>query len=130
MKFKDFSGRLHVFNFDKICKEAPNPSALHLSARQGLKAIFPSISIYEEVQLLGTGLIADFFIPSMLTMVEVHGEQHYKFVKMFHKTTAGFKLAQKRDKLKQEWCDINNVVYIELPFDKTKEWSSIIKGYL
>lgn len=130
MKFLDLSGRPHVFNFKKICKESSSPSGLHLSARKLLQAQFPSSSIYEEVMLLGTGLIADFFISDLKIMVEVHGEQHYKFVKRFHKTVGGFVASQKRDKMKQEWCEINDVIYIELPFNCIDDWGKILKESL
>lgn len=128
MKFIDFNGRSHIFNFSKICRESPNPSGLHLSAREAIKKQFPHSSIYEEVTLLGTGLVADFFIPDLKVMIEIHGQQHYKFVKHFHKTQAGFTASQKRDRLKQEWCEINDVVYVELPFDSKDKWAKILRG--
>lgn len=101
-----------------------------MSARELLSKTFPYSSIYEEVTLLGTGLIADFFIPDIRIIVEVHGEQHYKFVKRFHKTQAGFAASKKRDRIKQEWCDLNDIIYIELPFNKKEEWADIIGGIL
>lgn len=91
---------------------------------------FPYSSVYEEVTLLGTGLIADFFIPDVRVIVEVHGEQHYKFVKRFHKTQAGFAASKKRDRIKQEWCDLNDIIYVELPFDRKNEWASILNNIL
>jgi hypothetical protein len=127
MKFLDLHGRSHVFNYKKICRESLTPSKLHLSARELLMKHFPNSPIYEEVTLLGTGLIADFFIPNLKIIVEVHGEQHYKFVKRFHKNEDGFKKSQKRDKMKKEWCNINDFLFIELPFNKVKEWGKIIK---
>ena len=130
MKFKDLSGRDHIFNFNKICRDSPNPSKLHETARDIIKSQFPHSSLYEEVQLLGTALIADFFIPDMKVLIEVHGEQHYKFVKRFHKSQAGFRAAQKRDANKQLWCEVNDIVYIELPFNEVKNWSKIIRESL
>ena len=128
MKFLDFSGKLHIFNFNKICRESPNPSALHLSARELITKQWSYSSIYEEVMLLGTGLIADFFIPDIKVMVEIHGAQHYSFIKHFHKTKAGFIRSQKRDRLKKEWCELNDIIYVELPFDKKDEWATILRG--
>ena len=78
--------------------------------------------------LLGTGLIADFFIPDIKVMVEIHGAQHYSFIKHFHKTKAGFIRSQKRDRLKKEWCELNDIIYVELPFDKKDEWATILRG--
>lgn len=130
MKFLDLSGKSHVFNFKKICKDSANPSGLHKSVRELLQTTFPSSSIYEEVMLLGTGLIADFFISDLKILVECHGEQHYKFVKRFHKTIGGFVASQKRDKMKQEWCEINDVIYVELPFNRVDDWGKILKESL
>lgn len=127
MKFLDFSGRPHIFNFNKICREASNPSSLHLSARELIIKRFPYSSIYEEVSLLGVGLVADFFIPDLKVLIEVHGEQHYKFVKRFHKTNGGFNASKKRDKMKQEWCELNDIIYVELPFDQKDEWAKILR---
>lgn len=130
MRFLDLNGKSHIFNFTKNCRENSVPSGLHIKARKLIQTAFPSSSIYEEVNLLGTGLIIDFFIPDLLIGLEVHGEQHYKFVKRFHKTVGGFVASQKRDRMKQEWCEINDVIYVELPFNKIDEWRSIVKGAL
>ena len=130
MKLIGLDGKEYIYNFNKICKEAPNPSLLHLSAREVVKKIFGLCSIYEEVQLLGSKLVADFFIPDMKVMIEVHGEQHYKYIKRFHKTQAGFLRAKKNDISKQEWCNINEYIYIELPYNKIDTWAKIIKESL
>lgn len=56
--------------------------------------------------------------------VEVHGEQHYKFVPFYHNNILDFVKAQKRDKSKQEWCKINNISYVSLPYNETlEEWT-------
>lgn len=130
MKYLDLNGKQHIYNFKKICREAKSPSTLHVKARELLKKKLPSSSIYEEVSLLGLNLVADFFIPDLGIMVEVHGEQHYKFIKRFHKTQAGFRASRMRDAMKQEWCDLNQITYIELPFDQVENWASIIDGFI
>lgn len=76
---------------------------------------------------MGVGLVADFFIPDLKVLIEVHGEQHYKFVKRFHKTNGGFNASKKRDKMKQEWCELNDIIYVELPFDQKDEWAKILR---
>jgi hypothetical protein len=130
MKLLGLDGKEYIYNFKKICREVENPSSLHLSARAVIKKTFGLCSIYEEVQLLGSRLVADFFIPDMKVMIEVHGQQHYKFVKQFHKTEAGFIRSKIRDVNKKEWCDINEFSYIELPFDKIDSWKNIIEEYI
>ena len=130
MKLIGLDGREYVYNFKKICRESPNPSSLHLSARSIIKEIFTLSAAYEEVQLLGSKLVADFFIPDMETIIEVHGEQHYKHIPHFHKTKEDFYRALARDENKKTWAEINNLSYIELPFNKINQWRRIIKEYL
>jgi hypothetical protein len=96
-----------------------NKSALHLQARQLLKKCFPTLQILEEVPVpikRSDSYFLDFYIPMLKTAVEVHGEQHYKFVQFYHNNQLGFLKSQKRDREKKEWCDLNSIKYIELPF--------------
>lgn len=130
MRLLGLDGREYIYNFKKICKEAPNPSSLHLSARKLVQKKLGLCSIYEEVQLLGSRLIVDFFIPDVKVIIEVHGEQHYKFVKHFHKSQATFNRSKARDLAKQEWCNLNEFTYIELAYNKINTWENIIEEHL
>jgi hypothetical protein len=68
-------------------------------------------------------LYADFFIPTQMMLVEVHGEQHYSDNQFFYKTKLDFIKAQQRDRKKIEWCEMNNYKYIELSYKETlDEW--------
>ena len=113
-------------------KEASNPSGQHIRGRLLLKNIFPNDIIYEEVTLKGSkkfnqkDLYADFFILSHMLIIEIHGEQHYKKT-FFHKSKLDFIQAKARDLRKRNWCDLNNITYIELPSGETNEqWRSRI----
>lgn len=79
-----------------------------------LKEAFPFAKIEEEyfVKYKGQNLFVDFYIPSYLIAVEVHGAQHDVFVEHFHSDAAGWKSHKKRDRLKEEWAHINNIVYV------------------
>ena len=66
----------------------------------------------------------DFLIPSLKVAIEVQGEQHYKFTKLFHKTAAGLRSQKYRDSLKSEWCDQNNYKLIELGYKEIPKMSS------
>lgn len=107
-------------------------SSLHLLARNIIHNIFPTMQILEEVPIplrRSETLYLDFYIPLIKRAVEVHGEQHYKFVPFYHNTTLGFVKHKKRDQEKKEWCDTNNILYIELPFDENQEqWINRIKN--
>ena len=92
-------------------------STYHLSARKLLTSLYPLDRLLEEVPLPGSwGLEADFFLPSLKLMVEVHGEQHYKFIPYFHQTYLGFIESKKRDESKKKWCEINHINFAELPY--------------
>jgi hypothetical protein len=128
-------GRSHIINFENDTKECSNQSTLHLKAREIIKKCLPFCTVYEEVMLNGctknkSTLVADFFIPQLLILIEVHGQQHYKFTPYFHKTEAEFKLYVENDVVKKEWCTLNNISYIELPYNRIKEWKEIINGQL
>jgi hypothetical protein len=117
-----------------ILKSKPrqNASKPHIIARELLKKIFPNEIIYEEILLKGSkrfnkkDLYADFFIKSFMLLIEVHGEQHYK-KGFFHKTKLEFIQAQSNDSRKREWCELNNIIYIELPSKESEnEWKERI----
>lgn len=98
-----------------------NKSSYHLQARTLLSSLHPTLQILEEVGIpikKGQTLYMDFYLPLLKWCVEVHGEQHYKFVPHYHGNIMSFLKSQQKDKDKQEWCLINNIKYIELPYDE------------
>jgi hypothetical protein len=136
MKVIGFDGRTHILNPNKHAREnSESASGLHKKARQLLSKCFPYSIIYEEVSLVGCkgisgNLIADFLICDIPLIVEVHGRQHYEFIKFFHKNEDEFKASIQKDSLKREWAELNSIVFIELPYNKTKEWKKIIDGHI
>ena len=108
-----------------------NKSNFHLLARELLKQNYPTLQILEEIPIqirkLET-LYMDFFIPLSKKCIEVHGEQHYEFTPFYHRTKLDFFKQQKRDREKREWCHINNIAYIELPYNKQEDWLEIINN--
>lgn len=51
-----------------------------------------------------------------LVLIDFDGEQHFKYVKYFHKTISGFKRAQERDRIKNKYCLKHNIPLIRIPF--------------
>lgn len=87
---------------------------------------FPFIKINEEysIKYQGQQLFVDFFIPQYLIAVEVHGKQHDVFVEHYHKDAPGWRAHKNRDRLKEEWADVNNITYVvirEEDMPKNKE---------
>lgn len=105
-------------------------SSLHIEARSILKNQFPTCQILEEVPIpvrKSETYYIDFYIPLLKTAIEVHGEQHYKFIGFYHNNQLGFLKSQKRDREKKEWCEINNIKYIELPYNENlDQWKERI----
>ena len=87
------------------------------------------MQILEEVPIQirrSETLYLDFYIPLNKKCIEVHWQQHYEFVPFYHGNKLSFLKARKRDLEKKEWCEANNISYIELPFNKLEEWERII----
>jgi hypothetical protein len=126
MKVTGFDGRVYNLKFKKINGKC---SKNHEKARVLLKKMFPFDSIYEETLLLGSkkgnrpNLKADFIIPSKKMLIEIHGQQHYEYSSFFHGTKLKFLEHKSRDVRKIEWCELNNITYIELPHNETEsQW--------
>jgi hypothetical protein len=120
--------------YSLILKSKPRTSASkpHIRARELLKKLFPNEIIYEEVLLKGSkrfnkkDLYADFFIRSFMLLIEVHGEQHYEKT-FFHSSKLDFIQARSNDARKREWCELNNIKYVELPSrENENEWTERI----
>lgn len=109
-------------------------SKLHKKAKEVLDIYYPYDTIYEEVSLPGTKtsfrssvLRADLYIPNRNLIVEVHGEQHFKFNKFHYKDKLSFFRAQARDKDKVEWCNINEIRFVTFNYNESEnEWKSKI----
>lgn len=127
----DLDGGKHNWSFTgKLQNTRANISGLHKKANQLLIEIYPTIPMLQEVAIpvrRNETLYLDFYIPLLKKAIEVHGEQHYKFVAHYHNNAMGFMKHKKRDLDKQEWCSVNSIQYIELPFNETiEEWKDRI----
>ena len=139
MKVTGFDGREHTLSFKKHrykSRRTKHKSSLHLKARKLISSVLPYETVYEEVTLPGsktntTGLLyADFFLPNKLAIIEVHGQQHYEYSSFFYKTQADFLKSKRRDKKKKEWCELNDITLIILPYNEEEAWKTSIKELL
>lgn len=111
--------------------QTKNKSELHLLARELIHKAYPTIQVLEEVPVYirkAEVLYLDFYLPLLKKCIEVHGKQHYEFVRFYHQTALGFIKHQKRDKDKQEWCLLNQIHYIELAYNNLDKWERIISN--
>ena len=107
-------------------------SKLHIRCRDILYEMFPTMQIAEEVLVNvrpSSRQFFDFYINKIKLVVEVNGQQHYKFNSLFHSTPRDFLHQRKLDNEKREWCSINNISIVELPYNEQDElWIQRIKN--
>ena len=73
-----------------------------------------SAQLLEEFPIPGERLFIDFFMPNHKLAFEFQGEQHDKFNAFFHGSKAGFAKSKERDARKRRWCEINEIVLVEV----------------
>ena len=109
-------------------------SGLHKKARKILKSNFSNNLIFEEVAIkpyINSIAYLDFFIPDINFGIEVQGEQHFKFIAHFHKTRFNFAKALTKDKIKKDWCKLNNIHLVYFNYNESiKEWQDKISSLL
>lgn len=127
MKVRDLNNEIQSWNLSGYVVKANDnrrKSKLHLSARVLLVEMFPTVQILEEVMAplaRYEKCFFDFYINTLKLVIEVHGQQHYRFNTLFHTSAQDFLNQRKRDSKKQEWCEYNNITYIELPYNEDIE---------
>lgn len=62
-------------------------------------------------------------------LIEYHGKQHYKIVK-FYGGNDKFELRKKRDRIKIQWCEKNNISLLIIPFTYRNRIEEIIDNFL
>ena len=95
-------------------------SLLAKSVLKVLKQALPNTRINSEyyVSYNGQKLFFDFHVPNLNIAVEVQGVQHTEFNKHFHGSAETFKASKKRDRMKLEWCDLNDVTLVVVNHDE------------
>jgi len=129
MQFKKLSGyssnlrRIERFN---IKWDGKSRSKFQFEVKQFLKPFWKKYVCYEEMILVGTRYSLDIVNMSQRIAVEVHGDQHQKYTPFFHNNSRLQYADQiKRDLKKREWCEINNILLVEIytsDLPMTKEW--------
>lgn len=125
LDIQGLDSKQYVWNPLASASKNVNRSKLHEKARNLLAELYPYDTILEEVALPGSkdqfgkrNLKADIFLPARRILVEVHGEQHFKFNGFFFKNKLEYYKAKARDSDKRFWCEINNIELIELNYNE------------
>ena len=71
----------------------------------------------------------DFYLPEYNMCIEYQGQQHYHPVEVF-KGESGFKLRQKYDKIKKDFCINNGIKLIEIPYWEYENIEKILNNEL
>lgn len=81
-----------------------------------LKEVFPHHTILLEhyVRYKGAKLFFDFYIKELSVFIEVQGRQHDEYVAHFHGDREGYLSSKRRDNLKKEYCEVNDIVLVEV----------------
>jgi len=95
-------------------------SLLAKNVKQTLAKALPNTLIQEEhyVNYKGQRLFFDFYVPTLSLCIEVQGVQHTEFNEHFHGDAVKFNASKKRDKLKEEWCYLNDYTLVSIDFSE------------
>jgi len=66
---------------------------------------------------------------SLKGLIEFHGRQHKEIVEVFG-GIKGFKETQKRDKIKSDYCETNNIPLLVIWYDQIDKVESLIRVHL
>jgi len=105
-------------------------SLLAKSVKETLAKAFPNTRINSElyVNYNGQKLFFDFHLPNLNIVVEVQGVQHTEFNPHFHGTAEKFKAQLKRDRVKAEWCHLEDMALVCINHDEIPiEVSELLK---
>jgi len=93
-----------------------------------LKKVFPHNVIIKEhyVSFKGARLFFDFYIKDLGVMVEAQGRQHNEFIQHFHVDRAGFMASKRRDSLKYEYCEKEDLILISFNDDDILDESNLL----
>lgn len=81
-----------------------------------LLEIFPTDVILEDFYIPGSKMSLDFFLPNRKVALEIQGKQHNERITHFHGHISSLSYSKqlKRDDLKRDWCNYNNIVLLEI----------------
>lgn len=119
----------HLGNAEEICKYFNNPnlfdnskSSMEIFIEQLLTEIIGREEFYTQytwdwlITEKGNHMWTDFYIPSINTVIEYDGQQHYEFSKFFDRTEEQFRRRQTLDKLKEKLLLEHGIRLIRIPY--------------
>ena len=68
----------------------------------------------------------DFYLPNLNTIIEFDGEQHFK-VNNFFGGEEGFRKRKQSDRIKNQYCEDNNINLLRIPYTEINNINNILK---
>lgn len=75
-------------------------------------------------------VISDFYIPSLNTIIEYNGKQHYEYTPIFHSDLNKFVDQVNRDLLLRQYCKNNGIKLLEIPYLDDNRLEEVIEDFL
>jgi len=98
---------------------AKSKSNIQFEAKQFLQKYWSNHIVFEEFPVAGSRLNFDFYNANKKVAVEIHGKQHDQYTPFFHKRRAGFISHIRRDQQKRDFCELNDIILVEIYANKT-----------
>jgi hypothetical protein len=96
--------------------------------RQLVREIFPQEEVIDEHEF--HGLRFDVYLPALATAFEYDGEQHFRFVPVFHKSESDFRHQQELDRYKADLCQQEKINLIRIRHDEDLSLATVMKKAL
>ena len=84
----------------------------------GIRNVVTSFHPVWALSKKGALLEFDIFITNKNVLIEYNGQQHYEFVKLFHKTEKKFQAQKERDILKERLAKDNGFKFVIIKYDE------------
>lgn len=130
MKYEGLDGRSYSLNLGKYTLDLDDRSRsdLFCEAVTVVKSVYPSDPLCAELYFEGapTKLYVDLYLPVRKIAIEVQGEQHFKYVRHMHKDKLNFLMAKRRDVMKRELLELNDIVLLYFNYNERSLWKKIL----
>jgi very-short-patch-repair endonuclease len=116
-----FGKKKSVFGQAPVRRDASN---LHRHILSLAQQIYTGFTILEEQQIecrvdgRTTSLPVDIVIKNLRVAIEIHGQQHYKYIQHFHRSESGFEAQKARDAAKERAIRECGWTYLAVKFDE------------
>lgn len=116
MKFKTLTGKLKDVSISdtKIDWEGDSLSIFQETVKDFFYPFWKNDIVCEEFRIPATRMSIDILNVTKRMAVEVQGAQHSQYNEFMSGSRAGYLSQLKRDESKRKWCDINQLILIEI----------------